>query len=75
MTAPLPAAQTNPAFPSAAQYLTSDKSSFASVSAHERWPVILVCSLQSKLLQYMPRLIHFIYRLARLMICTAALPM
>ncbi|OJJ68668.1 hypothetical protein ASPBRDRAFT_33255 [Aspergillus brasiliensis CBS 101740] len=27
--------------PKTPQYLTSDKSSFASVSAHERWPVIL----------------------------------
>lgn len=28
-----------------AQYLTSDPSSFASVSANERWPVIIVSIL------------------------------
>lgn len=28
--------------PPSAQYLTSDKTSFAFVSAHDRWPVIIV---------------------------------
>lgn len=30
-----------------AQYLTSDKSSFASVSAKDRWPVIIVSLRQT----------------------------